>query len=489
MHRFSKISPLLAILTLFGLAGCFESATPLLTDEDASTPFPSIYMAEINSAGQFVFGEKHAVQASLYNPEGKHYRSTDGIPTLMTLVDLGQQVYLIQEVLVAGSDPKAASAVYDIGKIDGSTLTIYAPPDAGKTALDADFASAGVSVTAKNGDFWFDDKPQLLKAAGVFAAHLYLGSHEVYEIATAPADIAGLQQKVAQAEAAAAQPSPAAPAPQVAINDPGADAPNSCDQQAAHPDDPHRMAQGVQMRAIVPALAVQECQKAVAQFPHTARFLYQLGRAEEASNDVQSAVADYQKAADMGYGMAWLNLGYAYEGDGSIPANYQAAATSFRNAIAAGIDAHSELQELIFDPSGYSSPQFFSAMFDGRLSDINAGSASVYLGEFMQLFHNTPDCQDVVSDYAMGHLLMGEEFGALGQMFAGLAQAHSGGDNGDFGQDAQQGWNAGMATTNGLLVQVSDARADAQLFYNREGCDSPVSRQFFHNVESFAGHS
>ena len=104
----------------------------------------------------------------------------------------------------------------------------------------------------------------------------------------------------------------------------------------------------------------------------------------------------------------------------------------------------------------------------------------------MQLFHNTEDCQDVISTYALSRLLQAETFGTLGQMFGAIANSDRNYRPGDFGAAGRSGWNAGMSATNGLMLQVSKARADAQFFYDRHGCHSPVSHHFFKNVEALA---
>ena len=72
---------------------------------------------------------------------------------------------------------------------------------------------------------------------------------------------------------------------------------------------------------IVPRLALQQCQTAVSEYPGTARFHYQLGRALEASRRMEDAIASYTKAAAMNYPMAFYSLGVLY-GDGKgVPAN------------------------------------------------------------------------------------------------------------------------------------------------------------------------
>ena len=233
-------------------------------------------------------------------------------------------------------------------------------------------------------------------------------------------------------------------------------------------------------------LARQECQRAVEQFPNTPRFVYQLARADEASGNKSAAFVEYQKAAGMGYPMAFFGLGIAYEYGTGVAPDYGIAGEYLKKAIASGIDAEAELRSVVFDPTGYSNPSFFLAMFQGELSGNDATAAAVYLGEFMQMFHNTEDCQNVVSTAALGRLLMQDQFGGLGVMLEGLMNAHRQPTNGDYGLDFKQGMDAAMGANNNLIASVSNARTDAQLFYDREGCHSPVAIQFFRNVEALA---
>src|SRR5688572_14032548 len=79
---------------------------------------------------------------------------------------------------------------------------------------------------------------------------------------------------------------------------------DECDVLAAHPDDPERLADGLEDDAIVPRLARMACDRAVRRSPGEARFVFQLGRALLAAGQEADATARFRQAADRGYGAA-----------------------------------------------------------------------------------------------------------------------------------------------------------------------------------------
>jgi hypothetical protein len=56
---------------------------------------------------------------------------------------------------------------------------------------------------------------------------------------------------------------------------------------------------------------------------------------------------------------------------------------------------------------------------------------------------------------------------------------------GDFSGAAKAGYESGRQFHLGVAMQVDRARADAQLFYDRPGCASPVAKRFFKNIENY----
>lgn len=101
----------------------------------------------------------------------------------------------------------------------------------------------------------------------------------------------------------AGPPSPAATpgAPAARVTD--------CDRQAAHPEDPGRVAPGVERGAIDLPRATAACERAVASDPADARARYQLARLRFYAGDSGRAVEEMKRAADAGYAQAQFVYG------------------------------------------------------------------------------------------------------------------------------------------------------------------------------------
>lgn len=490
---------LFALLLSFLVSACFSSEKPLLTEEDATTPLPaSFVMIETDGSGTLKFDDKGQPKKNNFVLKGKIYsHGYDGAELSMTIADIDRAsgTYLVQDMMAPTIPDKDAKALitYYLIKILDNVVVKYDPPAPGKSGLDAALKKAGVVYAEKGENFQFSDKAQLLAAAKVYAARMIDGKIVRYRLASSPLELAALDKDIDAARPKPMAQAPAAPPvsrPEPVLAQPqesGAQVVHPCDELAANPFDPNRMTTGIKMDAIVPARAVRECERAATQYPNTPRFRYQLGRAQEASRNISAAMASYQLAASMGDGMGWLNLGniYAY-GSGGVTVDLKTAEAYYRKAIAAGVNAQASLLQVAFMSDGYSNPRFFEAIYSGNLAGVDPKSVSVYLGEFMQMFKDAPDCQGIISTYAFSKLLQHEVFGTLGQMFGALTNADRSYRPGDFGAAAQSGWNAGMTATNNLFMQVSNAQGDARLLYDRHGCQSPVARQFFRNIDSLA---
>lgn len=88
---------------------------------------------------------------------------------------------------------------------------------------------------------------------------------------------------------------------------------HDCDRLAAHPLDEQRAnVPGVDFEDIGTE-AVPACEAAVAAYPDTVRFKYQLGRALAANGTTDRAVAVYEEAANAGYGPAAMALGTIFD--------------------------------------------------------------------------------------------------------------------------------------------------------------------------------
>ena len=262
-----------------------------------------------------------------------------------------------------------------------------------------------------------------------------------------------------------------------------------CDEQAAHPSDPDRMAVGVAMEKIVPRLALQQCQRAAVDHPKVARFQFELGRAQEASGSLAEAIKSYQRAAAMGDRMAFHNLGISYADGNGVAVDLKIAEACLRRAMAAGLDENDELASIVFTPNGYSDPSFFAAIYNDQLPAAGLGGAGAYLVEFLSMFRNSdlPGCQQAVTTYAFARLASTGQLNLLGQFVQGLVNARRDYAPGDFGAAAQSGWEAGQATNRRIVMSVSNAREDAQTFYDRHGCDFPGSEAILSQFECGRG--
>lgn len=101
-----------------------------------------------------------------------------------------------------------------------------------------------------------------------------------------------------------------------ADSDPGSI--DACDWEAAHPSDPDRVGPGLGSGEVDTARAIAACQAAVERHPDTARFHYQLGRAQvyaadRAGTDWNVGMPALQKAADLQHRQAMFVLGLMHK--------------------------------------------------------------------------------------------------------------------------------------------------------------------------------
>jgi len=152
-------------------------------------------------------------------------------------------------------------------------------------------------------------------------------------------------------------------------------------------------------------------------------------------------------------------------------------------------DVVEAVAKLMFPTEGYSNPKFFRAIYEGRTQGMHVSQVGLYLTAFLSMFTNADDdaaeCRNVVSKATLFRIAGAGSKDMLGQIFGGLAQAHRNQGGGRDGLFAQ-GFNAGAGTFGGMALSEAQAQADAQLFYNRHGCDSPVAHRFFSKISDFA---
>lgn len=109
-----------------------------------------------------------------------------------------------------------------------------------------------------------------------------------------------------------------------------------CDRLAADPDDPARLAPGVQMGLVDVRGAVKACVAALVADPDRPQAIFQLGRALDVAGLQSWARAYYRTAADRGYGAAMVNLGYLYKTGRGVDRDDAKALELYRRAAMMG---------------------------------------------------------------------------------------------------------------------------------------------------------
>ena len=145
-----------------------------------------------------------------------------------------------------------------------------------------------------------------------------------------------------------------------------------------------------------------------------------------------------------------------------------------------GPDLEETISQVTFPTEGYSNPTFFRKIYEGRTQDMQVSQVGVYLTAFLSMFTNADEgasgCRNVVGEAALLRIAGAGSAEMLDKVMGGFARAHRQGD----------GFRAGVSTFGGMLLNETSAKADAQLFYNRHGCQSPVASRFFGNISDFA---
>ena len=111
---------------------------------------------------------------------------------------------------------------------------------------------------------------------------------------------------------------------------------HDCDRLAADPEDNNKVADGVEFEGVVPEQAADACRSAIASYPGTARFEFQLGRALLIVGSHLQAFEQFKKAADKGYASAMAYLGIMYQSGDGIAQDYKLAAEWYHKAAEKG---------------------------------------------------------------------------------------------------------------------------------------------------------
>lgn len=236
-----------------------------------------------------------------------------------------------------------------------------------------------------------------------------------------------------------------------------------CDILAAHPADPDRTAEGVPDDRIIPRIAIRACRQSSAADAKEPRFAFQLGRALLAGGKKAEAAAEFRKAAEAGHAASWAYLGDAYQFGHEGTQDLKKAFEAYGKAFDSGFEpAKGLLEMLAFDQKVFTN-DILTQFFQGEYRDINLRvdaaesrvSSRLYIYAFLQRV--IPECEKVVAPANVRPMVLLR----LGE---------------------------GLDSTEPTPAQAADTAAaefDAQTFVRRHGCEGPVARRLFENVNTF----
>jgi TPR repeat protein len=109
-----------------------------------------------------------------------------------------------------------------------------------------------------------------------------------------------------------------------------------CDIAASDPQDPQRLADGVEWGLVNTRLAVRVCARDLAADPDNPRLIFQLGRVLDISGHLDEARELYGRAIERGYSAAMVNLGFMYRRGRGVANDDVRAAELYRRAADLG---------------------------------------------------------------------------------------------------------------------------------------------------------
>jgi TPR repeat protein len=154
-----------------------------------------------------------------------------------------------------------------------------------------------------------------------------------------------------------------------------------CDKYGASDLDAQRKATGISFYRLDPALAIPACEDAVRQYPTSARFLFQLGRAYLKANNFAAALEKFRKAADQNHALAQFDVGFMYESGRGVRRNDQEAVIWLRRAAEQGLaTAQQNLAMMYQDGRGVQRDDQQAVVWLRKAADQNDVMAQFNLG-------------------------------------------------------------------------------------------------------------
>jgi TPR repeat protein len=112
--------------------------------------------------------------------------------------------------------------------------------------------------------------------------------------------------------------------------------PTACDSAASFAYDVQRVAPGVGYDSINAPFAMSQCAQAVRFYPASGRLYFEFGRALEKAGRLPRAIAAYGRAAQLGHGGGFNNLGELYRAGKGVPRDLSMAQREFEQGAALG---------------------------------------------------------------------------------------------------------------------------------------------------------
>jgi len=317
-----------------------------------------------------------------------------------------------------------------------------------------------------------------------------------------------------------------------------------CDEQAAHPLDPNRWAEGVLDEDIIPGPAITFCQRAVDENPDTPRFLFQLGRALWAGQRFEEGLQQFKLLEETyNYAPVYAYLGDAYmHGIGGVEIDQELAVSLYQIAADGGFTPAGDVLAALatpdtaenqqaevpqktsnisepegtqlnargniprFDPKKFGKPEIVSALNSGNIgelrklesvqmaySGIGVPMLPIYLNSFSGEFEGTYNYKDPNCVYLYNprvtNVLKQNYLDSLNG--AGMSM----GNNLAMGlsmllgsmRDLEQTGGRGLAQQEFDITTLKQSgEQDAGKLINAYGCDSEVVRRVYHNLEAYA---
>ena len=194
MTRYSKVRLLIVVILLFlPLGGCFlKSDIPLISQEEAITPLPAIFMlGKIDQNGLPDLGKKMKIGAIKFVRKGKVYEVTETennkkqvLHFTMRQLSLPGNHYVVQRQ----HKTKSVPITYYIVKISKNALSVLISPH---TKFKTQLASKSIGYKFHSyEDYRFSTKSELMQAAEILANNRGAGSTVLrYRILKTASDI------------------------------------------------------------------------------------------------------------------------------------------------------------------------------------------------------------------------------------------------------------------------------------------------------------